>query len=86
MISVTFPQDRNLLHAITISKRDRQTTCGTIVRIGLFQMVMCIPLICISDRRELVQIYQQEHMQQMTRVIFCKLLYGGFILGESESV
>ena len=25
-------------------------------------------------------------MQQMTHVIFCKLLYGGFILGESESV
>ena len=25
-------------------------------------------------------------MQQITHVIFCKLLCGGFILGESESV
>ena len=58
----------------------------TTVRIGEFQMVMCIPLICISDRRELVQIYQREHVQQMTHVIFCKLLYGGFVLGESVTV
>ena len=30
--------------------------------------------------------YQRENVQQMTHVIFCKFLYGGFILGESESV
>ena len=48
-------------------------------------MVMCIPLICTSDRRELGQTYQRENVQQITHVIFCKLLYGGFILGESES-
>ena len=53
---------------------------------GLFQMVMCIPLICISNECELVQTYQREKVQQMTHAIFCKLLYGGFILGESESV
>ena len=47
-------------------------------------MIMCIPLICISNQRELVQTYQWENVQQMTHVIFCKLLYAGFILGESE--
>ena len=49
-------------------------------------MVMCIPLTCISDRRELVQTSKPEDVQQMGDVIFCKLLYGSFILGESESV
>ena len=47
---------------------------------------MCIPLMCISNWRELVQTYEQENVQQMTHVIFCKLLHGGFILGESELV
>ena len=47
---------------------------------------MCIPLICISNRRELVQTYKRENVQEMTHLIFCKLLYEGFILGESESV
>ena len=46
-------------------------------------MVMCIPLICISNRRELLL---AGNVQQMTHVIFGKLLYGGFILGENESV
>ena len=49
-------------------------------------MVMCIPLICISIRGELVQTYSREDVRQMTHVIFCKLLCSGFILGESESV
>ena len=49
-------------------------------------MVMCIPLICSSNRREIVQTYKRKSVQQITHVIFCKLLYGGFILGESESV
>ena len=40
----------------------------------------------ISNRRELMQTYRRENVQQMTHVIFRKLLYGGFILGESESV
>ena len=53
---------------------------------SLFKMVMCIPLTCISNRHELVQTYLQENVEQMTHVIFCKVLYGGFILGESESV
>ena len=49
-------------------------------------MIMCIPLMCISNRLELVQTYQRENVQQMTHVIFCKLLYGDFILGENKSV
>ena len=49
-------------------------------------MVMCIPLICISNGRELVQTYKWENVQHMTHVIFLKLLYEGFILDESESV
>ena len=47
---------------------------------------MCIPLTFISNQRELVQTYKRENVQQMTHVKFSKLLYGGFILGESESV
>ena len=45
-------------------------------------MVMCIPLICISNRRELVQ--------QMTDILQVIIGGGGggggLILGESESV
>ena len=63
------------------------TTCPAFLySYSLFQMAMCIPLIYISNRHELVQTYLRENVQQMTRVIFCKLLYGGFILSESESV
>ena len=43
------------------------------------------PLICISNRRELMQTYQRENVQQMTHVIFCNLLHGSFILGESRA-
>ena len=41
-------------------------------------------MICVDNRRELVQAYQWENVQQKTHVIFCKLLYGDFILGESK--
>ena len=44
------------------------------LRYSLFQMVMCIPLICISNLRELVKLI---NVQQITHVIFCKLLLGG---------
>ena len=47
---------------------------------------VCIPLICINNRYELIQTYQRESVQQITHVIFCKLICGGFILSESESV
>ena len=40
---------------------------------SLFKMVICIPLICISNWRELVETYQLENVQQITHVIFCKL-------------
>ena len=43
---------------------------------SLFQKLMCIPLICMSNRCELVQTYYRENVQQMTHVIFCKLLLG----------
>ena len=51
-----------------------------------FQMVMCISLICISNRHELVHTYWRENVQQMTHVTFRKLLHRGFILDGSESV
>ena len=42
---------------------------------GLFQMVMCIPLICISNQRELVQTYQPENVQLITLdAVFSKFL------------
>ena len=50
-------------------------------RYSIFQMVMCISLICISNQGELVRTYQRENMQQMTHVIFCKLLLRGFYFG-----
>ena len=54
---------------------------------GQTEWSICIPLIIyISNRLELVQTYQRGNVQQMTHVIFCKLLFGGFSLGESESV
>ena len=40
-------------------------------------MVVCIPLICVSNQRELVQNYYRENAQQITHLILCKLLWGG---------
>ena len=49
-------------------------------------MVMCIPLIYISNWCELVQTYQREKRATDDSFNILQVIIGGIILGESESV